>query len=317
MAGAETTVAVPNAGPGDAGAYAALALMVVIVSSTATAAKFAVRELPVTLLPLIRFGVAGICLLPVVWRGGRLRSVLRHDGARLLLGAALCVPVNQSLFLSGARLTPTSHVAVIYAACPLVVLLLASALGQERLVASRLIGIALSVSGVAVLGVGSVWQGGSAGRDAVWGDLLLVGAVFSWGAYLTVNKPLVARHGALPVLAGTFLVGALLDLPIVLATLPASSQLTAASPAAWRGLAYLTVVVTVFGLACQNQALRHFDASEVALVGNASPVLTVIWGVWLFDEAITPALVAGGVLTMASIAWACRPGPRDRDGDVF
>ena len=41
----------------------------------------------------------------------------------------------------------------------------------------------------------------------MWGDLLLLGAVASWGGYITVNKPLVARYGSLTVLAGTFLAG--------------------------------------------------------------------------------------------------------------
>ena len=42
-------------------------------------------------------------------------------------------------------------------------------------------------------------------------DLLLVGAVLSWGGYIAVSKPLVERHGALPALAATFLVGCLLS----------------------------------------------------------------------------------------------------------
>ena len=84
--------------------------------------------------------MAGLCLLPVVWRGGALPRMVREDAGRLFLSATLCVPINQMLFLSGARLVPTSHVALIYAACPLVVLLLASALGQERPVPGRLVG---------------------------------------------------------------------------------------------------------------------------------------------------------------------------------
>src|SRR5262249_52824120 len=81
-----------------------LALMVVIGSATAPAAKLAVRELPIGLIPVIRFGLAGLCLLPLVWRGGALGRMLREDGGRLLLTSALCVPVNQSFFLNGARL---------------------------------------------------------------------------------------------------------------------------------------------------------------------------------------------------------------------
>src|SRR5438270_2720710 len=104
MAVAETMHA--GRGPGralDPGAYIYLALMVLIGSSTATAAKFAVRELPVGLLPLVRFGGAGLCLLPVVWRRGVVRRMLREDRWRLVAAAALCVPINQSFFLNATR----------------------------------------------------------------------------------------------------------------------------------------------------------------------------------------------------------------------
>jgi drug/metabolite transporter (DMT)-like permease len=280
--------------------------MVLIGSSTATAAKYVVRELPVGLLPVVRFGGAGLCLLPIVWREGALSRLIRADGLRLLVGAALCVPINQAFFLNATRLAPTSHVALFYAAVPLVVLLLAAALGQERLDLGRLGGVLATVSGVLVIGLGNLWHGGPAGRDAVSGDLLLVGAVLSWGAYMTVNKPLVARHGALPVLTSTFLLGSLLDLPIALAMLPSWTSLHAASPAAWWGLVYLILVATVLGLAFQNLALRRLDASQVASVGNASPILTVLWGVWLFHEAITPALALGGAMTLGGIVWTSR-----------
>lgn len=292
-------IAARRGGEADWAAYLFLGLMVLIGSSTAPAAKFAVRELPVGLLPLVRFGVAGLCLWPVVGSKA-LRDLWRADGWGLALAAVLCVPINQTFFLNGARLTPTSHVALIYAACPLVVLLLARAVGQERLAAGRLAGVLASIAGVAVIGVGSLRQNG-AGGSVFWGDMLTVGAVVSWGAYLTASKPLIARHGPLPVLAGTFLLGSALDVPIALATVSHGPALGTASWAAWRGLAYLALIVTVFGLACQNQALRRLDASQVATVGNASPVLTVIWGIWLFQEPVTVDLVLGGVLTLGGI----------------
>jgi drug/metabolite transporter (DMT)-like permease len=209
--------------------------------------------------------------------------------------------------LNGARLSPTSHVALIYAACPLVVLLLTVGLGEERLELSRLVGIIASVLGVVVIGLGNLWNGGSGGRAALWGDLLIVGAVASWGGYLTFSKRLVARYGALPALAGTFLAGSILDLGLAAATLPRWPSLSGVSGAAWAGLAYLTFMASALGLAFQNQALRRLDASQVATVSYASPLLTVTWGIWLFHESLTPALLLGGVLTLGGILWTSRP----------
>ena len=283
-----------------------LALMVLIGSSTAPAAKIAVREIPVGLIPLVRFGVAGLCLWPVL-RGGALGRIFREDGWRLLAAAALCVPVNQAFFLGGARLTLASHIGLIYAACPLVVLALAVILGQERLETGRVLGVVASVAGVALVALENLWSADATGRDVLRGDLLEIGAVLSWGGYLTVNKPLVARHGALPTLAGTFLVGTTLDLPIALATAPGWPPLSGVSTAAWLGLAYLTLVVSIGGLTFQNLSMRSLDASQVATFGNVAPLLTIVWGYLLFGERTSPMAAVGGALVLVGIAWASRP----------
>ena len=60
-------------------AYVYVALMVVFGSTTAAAAKIAVAELPVTLVPAVRFGMAGLCLLPWVLGRGVLLRMVRED----------------------------------------------------------------------------------------------------------------------------------------------------------------------------------------------------------------------------------------------
>lgn len=313
MAVAEFPATVPARSTGlDAAIY--LGLMVFIGSSTATAAKFAVRELPIAYLPIVRFGVAGLCLLPLAWGGGAFLRMVRQDGGRLLVTAMLCVPINQSFFLSGTRLTSTTHVGLIYAACPLIVLGLACALGQERLTRARLEGVLASVLGIFVIGLNSILKSGApspiVGADPMRGDFLVLCAVIAWGAYLTVSKPLVARHGALPALAGTFLVGAAMQVAILALTATGWPAIPAASPRAWWGLAFLTLVVSVLGLSCQNQALRRLDASQVAAVGNLAPLLTVLWGVLFFGEEVNLALAIGGALTLGGVVWAGRPNRR-------
>ena len=299
---------VESAKPVSLRALGFLVMMVLIMSSTPPAAKFAVRELPVGLIPLVRFGVAGLILAPFVLRGHALGRMIREDGLRLLAASAFCVPINQWFFLTGAKLAPTAHIGLIYAACPLVVLALAAFLGQERLASERVLGVAASVVGVALIAMENLGKAGAEGRDALRGDLLEVAAVLAWGTYLTVNRPLVARHGALPVLAATFLLGAALDLPIALATFPSWTPLAQASPAAWISLAYMVVVINVVGLAFQNLAMRSLDASQVATFGNVSPLLTVIWGYLLFHERIAPIAAVGGSLVLVGIIWASRPG---------
>jgi drug/metabolite transporter (DMT)-like permease len=300
--------------PTDYRAYLYVGLMVIFGSTTAAAARYIVRELPPVWVPVVRFGVSGLLLLPMAADRHILGRLFRRDWPLLLVAAALCVPVNQGFFLNAARLGPTSHVGLFYATCPLVVLILAWILRLERPDVGRLWGVLASVTGVCVIGIGSAWHGGSPPSEAratVLADLLLIGAVLSWGGYLTVSKPLVMRHGSLPVLTATFLVGALIDLPIALLASPTLPDLSRVTPAAWIALAVLTLIITPVNLACQNLAMRRLDASQVANFSNVSPILTVVWGAWLFGESITASLMVGGALTLAGVFWTglSRPQP--------
>jgi drug/metabolite transporter (DMT)-like permease len=295
--------------------YLYLSLMVLLGSTTSPFAKLAVSELPVGLLPLLRFGFAGLCLIPFLTDRGALWRLLREDWRRLALVAAFCVPINQSFFLNAARLGPNSHVGLFYAVCPLVVWVLAWMLGHEKLDLRRLWGVLASIAGVGVIGLGNLWGGHGASpaeaRSIILADLLLVGAVLSWGAYLTLSKPLITRHGALPVLAGTFLMGVLIELPIALVTLPGwLPMLGRASSGAWISLAILSLLITPINLALQNLSLRRLDASQVATFSNVAPVLTVVWGIWFFNESLSPALILGGLLTLGGVVWTSRPGGR-------
>jgi drug/metabolite transporter (DMT)-like permease len=316
--GAATAAGPRSDGRTDHRAYVYVGLMVIFGSTTAAAARYIVRELPPIWVPVIRFGVAGLLLLPILADRQIVARLFRRDWRLLVLAAALCVPINQGFFLNAARLGPTSHVGLFYATCPLVVLLLAWTLRMERPDLGRLWGVLASVAGVCIIGVGSAWHGGVPPheiRATMLADLLLIGAVLSWGGYITVSKPLVMRHGSLPVLTATFLVGALLDLPLALIASPEIPELSRVTPSAWIALAVLTLFITPVNLASQNLAIRRLDASQVANFSNVSPILTVAWGAWLFGEAITASLVVGGALTLAGVFWTGRSRPQPAETD--
>jgi drug/metabolite transporter (DMT)-like permease len=182
---------------------------------------------------------------------------------------------------------------------------------MERQDFSRLAGVLLSVTGIVVIGIGHYWeqgsQSGGVARSVVLSDLLLLGAVTSWGAYIAVSKTLIVRHGAMTVLAGTVLTGWVLSLPFAFWEPLNLSSLSQVPVSAWLALLFLGLFITPFAWAYQNLALRRFDASQVATFSNASPILTVVWGMWLFGEVLTPTLIAGGAMTLGGIYWACRP----------
>ena len=285
--------------------------MVVLGSTTAAAAKIAVAELPVTLVPAVRFGMAGLCLLPWVLGRGVLVRMIREDALLLLVTAALCVPINQGFFLSAARLGPTSHVGIFYATCPLVVLLLAWTMRMERPDRGRLWGVLASVAGIVVIGIGNYWTGGGrdhgggarrrARRSVAGGRGLVVGRLYR--GEQAAGRAAWSHAGRWP---RPFLVGCLLSLPAAVWAWPGFSSFGQVSSSAWLALADLGALHHAAGLGLSKPVAapvrrepgRHFQ-QRIAFSHRR------LGGLALWRVADARARV-GGALTLGGIYWASR-----------
>ena len=159
-------------------------------------------------------------------------------------------------------------------------LALATAIGQERASSGRLLSVLASVAGVVVIALGNLGDRSPEGATHCSATSSRSSPLISWGAYLTVGKPLVARYGSLPTLAGTFLVGARARRArSPAATAGGWAAAGRVSPGAWRATGYLVLRAVGRRTALSEPGgIRRLDASHVATFGNISTLLTMLWG---------------------------------------
>jgi drug/metabolite transporter (DMT)-like permease len=105
------------------------------------------------------------------------------------------VAVAQSGFTFGVSLTSAASTGLIFATAPVWGLLLGAVLGLERPTIRGILGLALSVVGVAVV----VFEGLGSGGDSLAGDLLVLMASVGVGGYTVLSMPLLERHTPLAV----------------------------------------------------------------------------------------------------------------------
>jgi len=125
---------------------------------------------------LVAVGVLGAL---VWWRHGAWPVLTRRQWGALALCAFLMVYANQIFFAGGMARSSAANSALIMALSPLASSLLAALAFGERLSWQRLLGVAAGFCGVAVV---VLQRPGSALASAGWGDLMLVGGVFSFAA---------------------------------------------------------------------------------------------------------------------------------------
>ena len=130
----------------------------------------------------LRFAVAGLVLLPLVWRHGFGR--VGWFGA-LVLAAGAGVPYVL-ITVSGLALAPAGHAGVIIPSCMLTLSMIGGWLWLgDRPGRVRLTGVAVILSGVALTG----WRGLSGGGETAWiGDLMFLASGLLWATYTVASR---------------------------------------------------------------------------------------------------------------------------------
>ena len=296
-----TTPAIPQEPPRAAKIYLLLALMLLIWSANYIFAKLATRELPLVLVLGLRYALAGALMWPVYL------VARRHPDPAVVPWTSRDLPVllgcgffglvgNQLLFVAGISLTSVTHAAIITALAPVMVLLGAAAVGQERITPAKLRGILIAMSGIIVLQCGKDPTGGA----TLFGDAIMVVSTLVFSAFSVFGKGPAARFGSLTLNAFAYLSTGLLALP-VLYWATRHYQPWSASPLAWSGIIYMALFTSIVGYLIYAYALRHFPASRVAGVTYLQPILASLLAMVVLHERPTLSLAAATALVLIGL----------------
>ncbi len=286
--------------------YAWLGILLVLWSSNFIFVKFALREIPPTMVIAMRYVVAGACMLPVILLGRRdpkwHEAVATWKDAPGLLGVGLLGLVgNQVLFVIGISRTSVAHAAMITALTPVLVLSWSTARGIERVTWVRVAGLLTAASGVILL---QFSRGGTGGATTA-GDAVMLISVLVFASFNVLGKPVAERFGSMKMNAFAYCAAGVLAIPVVAVEW---NQSGSAGALAWIGVVYMGVCSSVLGYLIYAYALRHLPASRVSVVVYLQPLLASLLAVVLLGErpgsAFLPAavLVLGGVYTVERLA---------------
>jgi drug/metabolite transporter (DMT)-like permease len=288
-------------------AYTALGSAAVFWGLSFVATKVALESFPTFTLVFARFALSSCLFLGLVAYRGLPYFSGREHGKVLL--TALFEPGFYFVFETlGLRLTTAAKAALIIATIPLVVLLLAGVFLGERVSLRGLLGVGLSLLGIAVLVVGDSRFSWTLGEHLL-GDLLIFGAVVSAALYMVCARDLGRNHSARDITSMQTFYGAIFYAPAFFWELPTVewARISSRSVAA---LVYLTLFATVAAFLCYNYALTKVPASRASVFINAIPVVTAL-GAWaLLGERLTLIQAGGGFLVLCGVYLASRPTSR-------
>ncbi len=224
----------------------------------------------------------------VLWFRGDALPRREHWGAlvRVALGVVIGFPVLSAFAL---RTAPASHAQVFVGLSPLATAIAATVLGGER--PPRAFWGAALGGAAAILGFGLLHAGAGLGRA----DLLLLLAVAAVGFGYAEGGRLARKIGGLSVVSWALVAALPLTLPVTLLSL-SDGALGAASPRAWLGFAYVSVVSMFLAFLAWYHGLSLGSVARTSQVQLLMPVLGVCWAALLLGEKVDAWTLLAGVL---------------------
>lgn len=247
----------------------------------------------------LRFGVAGICTLPII---------LRMRWPRLELWKVLVIAATSgspfALFLfGGMSFAPVAHGGiVINGAMPVFAALLGWIVFQNRLGGWRIVGIVMIVSGVLATG----WDALANGMPGQWrGHLLFLGAAACNATFLTT-----VRGWGITALQSLIIVNGVnlaLYVPFWLLFLPSNLAATPWPEIVLQG-GYQGIVAAFFASIMIAHAARMLGGMRQAAIMSGAPAVAVLIAIPALGEIPSNISIIGVVVVTAGILVALGPG---------
>jgi drug/metabolite transporter (DMT)-like permease len=278
-----------------------LTLMVGIWGLNLSVLKWVFRDLAPLPFNSVRFLLASLAFVILIrWREGW-RALLAPAGDAWRIGGLglLGHSAYQLCFVLGLSLSSATHAGLIFGTTPLVVALLSTLKGHERVDWPIWAGLTCSVTGVA-LTVGARQSQGGRPLSSPAGDALLLLAVLCWALYTVHSKPMLGRYSPLRLTGLTLVIG---TVPLVAVAAPEIGRTDwgAVRLSSWGGVLYSSLLALVLCYLIWYRSVARVGNARTAVYSNLVPIVGPSLAAWLLREPISGRLGLGALFILAGI----------------
>lgn len=283
------------------------------VGAAIVASRMVVAEVAPLTLAMLRYGFGFLCLLPFVFKPlGSVTADQRTWNAITQvpladLAAMAALGLGQfalliALLNYGLQSVGAAQAALIFSLFPLLTLLLSGLLGREPISTRLLLGVLLSISGVALSMAPKLAHIGS---GPWWGELAVFSSACVGAVCSVFYRPYLQRYPTLNVSAFAMLISAL---ALAVLALPEDWPLRVLTlrPQAWGIVAFIGASSGI-GYFLWLYALKHESPTRVTIFLALNPLTAALLGTLLLHEVFDAWLAAAIVLIAVGLWLATRP----------
>ena len=289
---------------GEGGTFATEAVLVfaaIFWGLNFAATKYAAEVIPPVMIVALRFSLGGGLLYVIIRVFEPKTRLARKDFVPMAALGCFGVAAAQTGFTFGLSLASAASTGLIFATAPVWGMLLGAALGLERPTRRGVLGVGLSVAGVALV----VSDGLGGGGSSLLGELIVLGAAICVGAYAVLSMPLLERYSPLAVAAYPVLFAAPFLLLLSLPQLP-GVEWGSVGLGPVLAVLYAAVFATAFAFAAWQWGISRIGANRALVYQYLITLVGVSSGIIFLGENLGPAKIAGGLVILLGVYLARR-----------
>ncbi len=258
--------------------------------------KVAVEVVPPMTLGLLRFVIASVILIGIVWIQKIDLRVDKRDRLNVFLAGALGITLYFYFENNGIKYTSASASSLIIATIPVFSVIADAFIYNVKITKKISLSILSSLAGVALIVGFNFEELVSTGYAK--GYAMMFGAVGAWILYMIVTKPLFERYSQMHLLFYQAVIGTICFVPFALMENFDYGLLT---PNIVMHISILGIFASVVGFYTYLLALDVLGMSVSSIFLNLLPLLTVIFSMFYLKETMTTLQMAGGGLILLSV----------------
>lgn len=286
-----------------------LAHMAVIGANIIYGVNYVVAKgiMPDYLMPrvIILFRVAGAAIIFwIVNRFYKNPDIPKNDMIRLAICAFFGIALNQVMFFEGLNLTTPINASIIMVTVPILVLVASSVILKERMTRNRIAGISLGFAGAAylILNSGSF----SFSANTFVGNLFVMINATSYGIFLVLVKPLMAKYEPIIIMKWLFTFGLIYVIPISFYLLDEADYANIPTNI-WLSVLYVIVFTTVLAYFLNNYSLKNISPTMNSAYIYLQPFLATIVSLIIGQDNLTWSEVIAALMIFTGVYFVSRP----------
>ncbi|MBP5340582.1 MAG: DMT family transporter [Prevotella sp.] len=265
-------------------------------------------------LTMVSFRVLGGCLL--FWLTSlfvKKEEVLLRDKLMFIGAAVFGLVTNQCCYTIGLSITSPINASIVTTSMPIFAMILAAIILKEPITGKKALGVLMGCSGALMLILTSAAHSSDKVGD-IRGDLLCLGAQFSFALYLSLFNPLIRRYSVFTINKWMFLWATLMVIPFTAGhVIETVSQPIATKT--WLEAGYVVIFGTYVGYILTMIGQKTLRPTVVSVYNYVQPIVSVIVSVLAGIGILKPTHALAVILVFSGVWLVTKSRARGGNGE--